>query len=39
MSYLLWYDKDDKNYNDKLEQLLKVPNPKEVIKKAQHYFL
>ena len=26
------------NYKDKLEQLLKVSNPKEVIKKAQQYF-
>ena len=38
MSYLLWYDEDDENYKDKLEQLLKVSNPKEVIKKAQQYF-
>ncbi len=38
MSYSLWYDEDDENYKDKLEQLLKVSNPKEVIKKAQHYF-
>ena len=38
MSVLLWYDEDDENYKDKLEQLLKVSNPKEVIKKAQHYF-
>ena len=38
MSYLLWYDEDDENYNTKLEQLLKVSNPKEVIKKAQQYF-
>jgi hypothetical protein len=38
MSYLLWYDEDDENYKDKLEQLLKISNPKEVVKKAQHYF-
>ena len=38
MSCLLWYDEDDENYKDKLEQLLKISNPKEVIKKAQHYF-
>ena len=38
MSYLLWYDEDDENFKDKLEQLLKVSNPKEVIKKAQYYF-
>ena len=38
MSYLLWYDEDDENYKDKLEQLLKVSNPREVIKKAQQYF-
>lgn len=38
MSYLLWYDEDDENYKDKLEQLLKISNPKEVIKKAQQYF-
>jgi len=38
MSYLLWYDEEDENYKDKLEQLLKVSNPKEVIKKAQQYF-
>ena len=38
MSFLLWYDEDDENYNTKLEQLLKVSNPKEVIKKAQQYF-
>lgn len=38
MSCLLWYDEDDENYKDKLEQLLKISNPKEVIKQAQHYF-
>lgn len=38
MSCLLWYDEDDENYKDKLEQLKKVSNPKEVIKNAQHYF-
>jgi hypothetical protein len=39
MSYLLWYDEDDdENFKDKLEQLLKVSNPKEVIKNAQKYF-
>jgi hypothetical protein len=38
MSYLLWYDEEDENYKDKIEQLLKVSNPKEVIKKAQQYF-
>ena len=38
MSYLLWYDEEDENYMDKIEQLLKVSNPKEVIKKAQQYF-
>lgn len=38
MTYLLWYDEDDENYKDKLEQLLKISNPKEVIKKAQQYF-
>jgi hypothetical protein len=38
MSVLLWYDEDDENYQDKLEQLLKVSNPKEVIRNAQHYF-
>ena len=31
MSYLLWYDEEDENYKDKIEQLLKVSNPKEVI--------
>jgi len=36
MSCLLWYDEDDNK--DKIEQLLKVSNPKEVIKKAQQYF-
>ena len=38
MSYLLWYDEEDEGYKDKIEQLLKVSNPKEVIKKAQQYF-
>ena len=38
MSCLLWYDEDDEKYKDKLEQLLKVSNPKEVIKNAQNYF-
>jgi hypothetical protein len=38
MSYLLWYDEEDENYKDKIEQLLKISNPKEVIKKAQQYF-
>ncbi len=38
MSYSLWYDEDDENYKDKLEQLLKISNPKEVVKTAQHYF-
>ncbi len=38
MSCLLWYDEDDENYKMKLEQLLKVSNPKEVIKNAQNYF-
>ena len=38
MSYLLWYDEEDDGYKDKIEQLLKVSNPKEVIKKAQQYF-
>ena len=38
MSYLLWYDEDDENYRDKLEQLKKISNPKEVIKNAQRYF-
>jgi len=38
MSCLLWYDEDDENYKDKLEQLMKVSNPKEVIKNAQQYF-
>jgi hypothetical protein len=38
MSYLLWYDEDDEKYKDKLEQLLKVSNPKEVIKNAKNYF-
>jgi len=38
MSYLLYYDEEDENYKDKIEQLLKVSNPKEVIKKAQQYF-
>jgi|LakMenE01Jun11ns_1017448.scaffolds.fasta_scaffold8072132_1 hypothetical protein len=38
MSCLLWYDEDDENYKIKLEQLLKVSNPKEVIKNAQNYF-
>ena len=38
MSYLLYYDEHDENYRDKLEQQLKVSNPKEVIKKAQQYF-
>ncbi len=38
MSYLLWYEEDDENYKDKLEQLLKRSHPKEVIKKAQHCF-
>ena len=38
MSCLLWYDEDDENYKEKLEQLLKVSNPKEVIMKAKHYF-
>lgn len=38
MSCLLWYDEDDENYKDKLEQLKKVSNPKEVIKNAQQYF-
>ena len=37
MSYLLWYDEDD-SYKDKLEQLKKISNPKEVIKNAQRYF-
>lgn len=36
MSYLLWYDEDDDG--EKLKQLLKISNPKEVIKKAQQYF-
>jgi hypothetical protein len=39
MSVLLWYDEDDENYKDKLEQLIKISNPKEVIKKAQHYLI
>jgi hypothetical protein len=38
MSCLLWFDEDDENYKDKLEQLKKVSNPKEVIKNAQQYF-
>ena len=38
MSYLLWYNEDDENFKDRLEQLSKVSNPKEVIRKAQHYF-
>ena len=38
MSVLLWYDEDDENYKDKLERLIQISNPKEVIKKAQHYF-
>ena len=38
MSCLLWYDEDDENYKEKLEQLLKISNPKEVIKNAQQYF-
>ena len=38
MSCLLWYDEDDENYKGKLEQLLKISNPKEVIKNAQKYF-
>lgn len=38
MTYLLWYDEDDDDYKDKLEQLLKISNPKEVVKKAQQYF-
>ena len=38
MTYLLWYDEDDENHKDKLEQLLKISNPKEVIKNAQQYF-
>lgn len=38
MSCLLWYDEDDENFKDKLEQLKKVSNPKEVIKNAQQYF-
>ena len=38
MSCLLWYGEDDENYKDKLEQLKKVSNPKEVIKNAQQYF-
>ena len=29
MSYLLWYDEEDEGYKDKIEQLLKVSNPKE----------
>ena len=39
MSCLLWYDEDDEKYKDKLEQLLKVSNPKEVIKNAQNYLM
>ncbi len=31
MSYLLWYDEDDENYKNKLEQLLKVSNPNILI--------
>ena len=38
MTYLLWCDEDDDGYKDKLEQLLKISNPKEVIKNAQKYF-
>ena len=39
MSCLLWYDEDDNDsYKEKLEQLKKVSNPKEVIKNAQQYF-
>jgi hypothetical protein len=38
MACLLWYDEDDEHYKDKLEQLKKVSNPKEVIKNAQQYF-
>ena len=38
MTYLLWCDEDDDGYKDKLEQLLKISNPKVVIKSAQKYF-
>jgi hypothetical protein len=38
MTYLLWYDEEDENYKEKLKQLSKISNPKEVIKKAQQYF-
>jgi len=38
MSCLLWFDEDHEKYKDKLEQLKKVSNPKEVIKNAQQYF-
>ena len=31
MSYLSWYGEENENYKDKLEQLLKVSSPKEVI--------
>lgn len=34
----LWYDEEDENYKNKLEELLKISNPKQVIKNAQKYF-
>ena len=38
MSYLLWFDDEYENSDDKYEQLIKISNPQEVISKAQHYF-
>ena len=38
MSYLLWFDDEYENSDDKYEQLIKISNPQEVIRKAQHYF-
>ncbi len=38
MSCLLWYDEDDENYKDKLEQLLKVSNPKKIYQKCTTVF-
>ena len=31
----LWYDEDDENNKDKLEQLIRASKPKEIIKKAR----
>jgi hypothetical protein len=34
----LWYDEDQENVNEKIEQLLRISNPKKVIENAKHYF-